>query len=224
MKAAETGQVVLRRLTGRMLEAAQLVAEDKLSNEAISEKVGISLAQLKRWRRHPEFAAKVEEHCREFAETVRSRGIARLSRRINSYLQDFEALNQIIEERGADLQDIPGGATGFIVRDYKGKNADQPFYCYDSALMRDRLALRKQLAQELGQWTERVRTDGVKVNVDVDARREGLKNLTLAELLELERLTAKAMVPAARPQPPEEVLALPQPTKAEDDVPNEDQH
>src|SRR5262249_49698979 len=112
----------------------------------------------------------------------------------------------------------PGGATGFIVRDYKGKNADQPFYCYDSALMRDRLALRKQLAQELGQWTERVRTDGVKVNVDVDARREGLKNLTLAELLELERLTRRGRAPAARQQPPEEVLALPQPTKAEDDV------
>src|SRR5215831_18453687 len=96
------------------------------------------------------------------------------------------------------MQDIPGGATGFIVRNYKGKNAAQPFYCYDSALMRDRLALREQLAKELGQWTERVRTDGVKVSVDVDMRREGLKNLTLDELLELERLTAKAMAPAAR--------------------------
>ena len=34
-------------------------------------------------------------------------------------------LRTLLEERGKDMADLPGGSTGLICRDYKGKDADQ---------------------------------------------------------------------------------------------------
>jgi len=50
------------------------------------------------------------------------------------------------------LAGIPGGNTGLLVRDYKGRNADQPVYKADTALMAELRAIMRQAAEELGQW------------------------------------------------------------------------
>jgi hypothetical protein len=34
-------------------------------------------------------------------------------------------LDLILDQRGADMADLPSGATGLLVRDYKGKEADR---------------------------------------------------------------------------------------------------
>jgi hypothetical protein len=44
------------RLTARRVKAAQLVAEDALTDIQIAAKVGISERQLERWKRQPAFA------------------------------------------------------------------------------------------------------------------------------------------------------------------------
>ena len=44
------------------------------------------------------------------------------------------------------LADIPGGNTGLLVRDYKGRNADQPVYKADPALMAELRAHERQAA------------------------------------------------------------------------------
>src|SRR5207247_2573388 len=51
-----------------------------------------------------------------------------------------------------DLAGIPGGNTGLLVRDYKGRNADQPVYKADTTLMAELRAIERQAAEELGQW------------------------------------------------------------------------
>jgi hypothetical protein len=39
-------------------------------------------------------------------------------------LQDWvDRLRKVIEERGADMADVPGGSTGLLVKDYKGRDA-----------------------------------------------------------------------------------------------------
>jgi len=53
------------------------------------------------------------------------------------------------------LADIPGGNTGLLVRDYKGRNADKPVYKADTALMAEMRATERQAAEEMGQWVER---------------------------------------------------------------------
>jgi hypothetical protein len=69
----------------------------------------------------------------------------------------------ILAERGKQLEQetdvekatYAGGArTGFITRDYKGKDADTAVYSFDAALMRERRELRRQIAQELGEWAD----------------------------------------------------------------------
>jgi DNA repair exonuclease SbcCD ATPase subunit len=146
--------------TAQREQAAQLVADDRLSNDEIAAKVGVSAKQLERWKENLGFMQRVEEHVALWRERIRRHGLAVKERRINSLIADFNATEVILEERGkqldgaADAAQDPyaGGArTGFITRDFKGKDADTPGYSFDAALMRERRELRRQIAQELGE-------------------------------------------------------------------------
>ena len=68
-----------------------------------------------------------------------------------------DSAKEIVE--AASIDPYAGGAsTGYIVRDVK--NNGQAVYAFDAALMRERRELRKQAAQELGQWTEKTEIGG----------------------------------------------------------------
>jgi hypothetical protein len=143
-------------------DAAQLVADDRLSNDAIAAQVGISAKQLERWKLNPEFAARVDKHIALWRERVRRQGLALKERRIESLIADFSSTDVILAERGAQNEQAVserdpyagGSRTGFITRDFKGKDADTPVYSFDAALMRERRELRRQIAQELGEWAD----------------------------------------------------------------------
>jgi hypothetical protein len=83
------------------LEAAQLVADDKLSNTEIGPGVGADEKQIERWKRIPAFQVKVDAILAEFDRNVRLRGIAVRARRIESYLADWDHIQTILRERGA---------------------------------------------------------------------------------------------------------------------------
>ena len=60
-------------------------------------------------------------------------------------------------ERGAQLADIPGGSTGLLIREYKGK---RPVYRIDPgviSLLAELLHHERQAAKELGKWGQKVR-------------------------------------------------------------------
>ena len=64
-------------------------------------------------------------------------------------------LDQILDQRGADMADVPGGSTGMLARDYKGKKADRLVTRIDPAVIKLFAELRRherQAAEELGQW------------------------------------------------------------------------
>ena len=53
------------------------------------------------------------------------------------------------------MADIPGGATGLLCKDYKGKDADQLVTKIDTgvlAMSAELRALERQAAEELAQW------------------------------------------------------------------------
>ena len=146
--------------------AAQLSADDSLSDVKIAKEVGIATRSLTRWKLDPEFRARVAEHVDAWKLEIRKRGLAIKERRIESYIRDFEATNTILVERGnqqaqaVDVNAEPyagGASTGFVVKDFKGL---APVYSFDAALMRERLSIRKQLAQELGEWSEKQEVSG----------------------------------------------------------------
>jgi hypothetical protein len=64
-------------------------------------------------------------------------------------------LDMILDQRGADMADIPGGSTGLLLREYKGKKADRLVTRIDPAiisLFAELLRHERQAAHELGQW------------------------------------------------------------------------
>src|SRR5450432_4783248 len=73
-------------------------------------------------------------------------------------LQDrWDRLRQVIDERAAspDFAGVPGGTTGLLMKDYKGKDADTPVYKVDAGLLAELRNHEKQAAEELGQWGEK---------------------------------------------------------------------
>jgi hypothetical protein len=85
-------------------------------------------------------------------------------------LADWDRIQTILRERGAELAEISGGKTGYISRDYKGKDADTPVYAFDTGLFREARALREQLAKELGQWENRSRLDATVTALEFNPR------------------------------------------------------
>jgi hypothetical protein len=76
-------------------------------------------------------------------------------------------LDLVLDQRGADMTDLPGGASGLLCRDYKGKAADRLVTRIDPGVVSLLAELRgheRQAAEELGQ-----RKTGVEEPKPLDA-------------------------------------------------------
>jgi hypothetical protein len=68
-------------------------------------------------------------------------------------------LDLIMQQRGADMADVPGGASGLMMRDFKGKEADRLVTRIDPgviALVAELRSHERQAAEELEQWKAHV--------------------------------------------------------------------
>jgi hypothetical protein len=79
------------------------------------------------------FSRVLELHETNSARTIaleissRTSRVAALQKRWNRLRA---GLDLILDQRGADMADLPGGATGPLVRDYKGEEADRVWSNY----------------------------------------------------------------------------------------------
>lgn len=150
--------------------AIVLVAEDELSDDDIARQVGVSRRTLARWKDLPEFQARVRAHVDELGRTLSKYHIARRDKRVALLQERNNRLHQVVAERAADpdMEDVPGGQTGYIVRTFKivPQGEDEPAkiipeYAVDTGLVKALGDIERQAAQEAGQWTEkRQLTDG----------------------------------------------------------------
>ena len=137
---------------------AQLVAKGVSASKAYVS-VGYSHAGAAqgaaRLLRNARVCSHVAEIRLALAEGVIQREITDRNARVG-LLQDLvDRIRKVIAERGADMADVPGGSTGLLVRDLKGKDADTPVYKFDAALVEQMNATCKQVAIEVGQWSEK---------------------------------------------------------------------
>lgn len=167
--------------TAGATDAAQMIADGDLSYEAIARSVNCAPNTLLKWRAHPEFQAKVEEHRRDYREHVRRRGIAIREKRIASLNSRHDLMMQVIAERAADprMAEIAGGTTGLVViTDWKrlpkdeskpkvlddaGMEKESPLVAvveFDAALVKALSDHEKQAAQDLGEWTNKTEVTG----------------------------------------------------------------
>lgn len=142
-------------------QAAVLVAEGRLTNEAIAARCGVTRRSIDRWKQHPVFQSWVEEHRTAQREAIRAEGIANKQNRINALNCRWAGMQQVITERAEDpeMADIPGGKTGLLVKQLKSigfgeNNTVVEEYAVDTGLLKELRAHEQQAAQELGQWTE----------------------------------------------------------------------
>lgn len=159
--------------------AAQLVADDQLTNVEIAAQVGITDRTLNRWKLDPQFQARVEEIVEKKRESLLKKSIADSDRRQDALIQLFDKAQKVIEARANEHKNVPGGDTGLLVRDvrlvkvYESSESAPPenpededlyfakrtvtveVYAVDTALLKEMRELMKHIAIERGEWTEK---------------------------------------------------------------------
>ena len=143
-------------------EAALHVAHDRLTDEAIAKVAGISKRTLEKWKLLPEFRIRVYEHRERERRELEKRGLRERANRLQAKQRRWTKLEQIVEERGADpeMQTVPGGKTGFIVRQIKQLGAGPSAqiveeYAVDTGLLRAFDKLEQDTAIEIGEWNDK---------------------------------------------------------------------
>jgi hypothetical protein len=74
-----------------------------------------------------------------------------------------------------------GGHTGLLVKDYRGKNAEQEIWKFDAALVAQLNHTLKQAAIEEGQWTEKREVSGGVSMVELERRLNAGRDCVAAE-------------------------------------------
>lgn len=142
---------------------AVLLAHDELTEEEIAKKIGTTRKTIWDWKCVQEFADRVEEHRKQFADAAARYEIGKRLRRLSSQNSRWLKLQSVIDERAKsdEFKDAPGGKTGLLVKTPKsigvGANAKLvDVYAVDVATLKAFLELEKHAAQELGQFAEKV--------------------------------------------------------------------
>ena len=93
-------------LTPSQLEAALMVAQDRLTREQIARKVGITIRALADWKNDVEFRSEVERHLNLWAEDIEKRGIADKRRRLFRLNDRWRRGQAFIEQRAKMFREL----------------------------------------------------------------------------------------------------------------------
>src|ERR1039457_71476 len=139
-------------------------------------------------------SARIEELKTSIAEGVVEVDIRQRPARVQVLENNLNCMLGLIEARGVEHADYPGGDTGMLVKDYRGKNAEQEIWKLDATLVSQINATMKQAAIEEGQWSEKREMSG---GVDIELARVELRR-------EARRIAdaKKAALAAGQPWPP----------------------
>lgn len=191
-------------------QAAELVAADRETDDQIAARLGITRDCLARWKRHPDFRARVAEIVEAERAAVLAEGIRNKRNRLTILDDQAQRLRRTIAARAADpsLAAVPGGPEGVItaepmlVKVYGDLDAKGRFqalgeselvyrYSVDTGTLKEIRETLKQAAQEVGEWAERREVTGKDGKPIEVAHHVDLSGLSDAELGDLERILAK---------------------------------
>jgi hypothetical protein len=141
--------------------------------------------------------SRVRELQETFSAGVVEAEISRRNDRVMVLQKRWErlrsALDELLDQRAADMAGIPGGSSGLLLKYYKG---DQLVTRIDPgviALAQELRAIEKQAAEELSQWKAPV--EETKITLDATPEAVGLALVMSRE--ELEALQAKLLAARA---------------------------
>jgi len=100
--------------------------------------------------------ARIRELRTQISRQLIELEVTNRNNRLQAIQHRWDLMRELVFERGRheDYQRVPGGSTGLLTLDYKGKDANQPIYRFDAPLMAEMRLAEKQAAIETGQWSE----------------------------------------------------------------------
>src|SRR5438270_5300704 len=104
--------------TSERERAAELVADDGLSDGQIAQELGINRKTLERWRKIAELRARVKSITEAAQKQALEHVIANQYGRIGFLNEMWLGLRRVIDARAIDpaMERAPGGKTGLLVR------------------------------------------------------------------------------------------------------------
>jgi phage terminase small subunit len=112
-------------------------------------------------------SARIRELKTATAASVVKVEIRKRSARVQVGQNIVDRLCRLREARALQYADHPGGATGMLVKEYRGKNGQQEIWKFDAALVSQINATLKQAAIEEGQWSEKREMSGSLTPISV---------------------------------------------------------
>lgn len=148
-----------------------MVAAGKATMPEIALACAVPLRTLTRWKSTVGFQERVAEIVEKVAAELVRRGIAEKQNRLDSYVDLHKRMERVIAERAAAppmsissstrAADVPGWSTGLLVHDVKlSKEMAYDVYSVDTGLLSSMNATKKQIAQEIGEWSEKHELSG----------------------------------------------------------------
>lgn len=134
----------------------------------------------------------------EYRSCLKLGSLDTAQQRVDVLLDLAQRFLTVIAERAADpgMQDIPGGKTGLVVRQWKGAGSQiREEFAPDTALSAEIRATVKQIAQEKGQWSEKSEITGKNGGPIVLSQGPDLSGLSLDDLLALEAIAGRVAEP-----------------------------
>lgn len=164
------------QLTLKQQTAVDLLVRDDLVDGEIAKHLGINPVTLYRWKKLPQFIAAMQAAKQDLAEKLRLETIATKQYRIDAQVERWKALEAIRAARKTDpqLSKFPGSSdSGFVTAELKlvkivDETADgggvsyREFWAhaFDRGLFDAYLAVEKHIAQETGQWENKLAIEG----------------------------------------------------------------
>jgi len=135
------------------------LAADSLSIPQIAQKLGTSDSSIDRWKKVPEFQARIHETLAAFRAKALECGLARKQRRLAVLSSLCDRLLLIVTERGAspEKKSVPGGSTGLVKVTWKqlGTSDQRQLvteYRANTALSAEIRLTLKQVAREVRKY------------------------------------------------------------------------
>ena len=119
---------------------------------------------------NPKVSARIKELKTATAANVVKVEIRKRSARVQVGQNLVDRMCRLRETRAAEYADHPGGATGMLVKEYRGKNGQQEVWKFDESLVAQTHATLKQVAIEEGQWSEKRELSDSRASSDWRAR------------------------------------------------------
>lgn len=148
----------------KRVQAAQLLAEGRLTDEQIAAQLKIGRATLHRWKLEPVFKARVAEITDQMAEALRKKGIRLRENRLAKLDAITTKLEQVFAERAKRAVNVTedGGLvmelkSGLVLIQHKRYGTE---YAVDTPALREYREYMKQAAIEVGEWTEKQEITG----------------------------------------------------------------